>query len=165
MKNKLFYSVIALIVLASAVFWGYMFQSTEAEQPESETPDYFDGSFELTMYHAEGCECCVEWAKYLENNGVDVTSELVEDLHEMKREKGVPGQLSSCHTAIADGYVIEGHVPIEDIRQLLAERPAVIGVSVPGMPPNSPGMDQPVENTYQSVIFDKENMYIYNTHN
>lgn len=165
MKNRLFYPLIVLLVIASVGFWAYMFQSTGAEQSEPNTPDYFDGSFELTMYHAEGCECCVEWANYLEENGVEVTSELVEDLHEVKQEKGVPGQLSSCHTAVADGYIIEGHVPVEDIRRLLAERPAVIGVSVPGMPPNSPGMDIPVENTYQSVIFDDQSMYIYNTHN
>lgn len=165
MKNKPFYIITALILLASVTFWIYMFQSTGSELSEPDTPDYFDGSFELTMYHAEGCRCCVEWAKYLESNGVQVKSELVADLNEVKREKGVPGQLSSCHTAVADGYIVEGHVPVEDIRRLLAERPAVIGVSVPGMPPNSPGMDQPVENTYQSVIFDEENMYIYNTHN
>ncbi len=140
-----------------------MFQ--DSHQEANNEVDYFDGSFELTMYHGEGCECCVEWAKYLERNGVNVTSELVPDLHELKREKGVPGQLSSCHTAVTDGYIIEGHVPVEDIRQLLAERPAVIGVAVPGMPPNSPGMDIPVENTYQSVIFDENNMFIYNTHN
>ncbi|WP_083750241.1 DUF411 domain-containing protein [Rhodohalobacter halophilus] len=162
MKNILFYAISALLLIGSLVFWNYMFQS-EPSQPDE--PDYFDGSFELTMYHAEGCECCVEWANYLEENGVSVTSELVEDLHEVKREKGVPGQLSSCHTAVADGYIIEGHVPIHDIRRLLAERPAVIGVSVPGMPPNSPGMDIPVENTYQSVIFGDDGMFIYNTHN
>jgi len=163
MSNKVFYPLLILLIAASVGFWIFMFQGS-AEEVNSE-PDYFDGSFELTMYHAEGCECCVEWAKYLENNGVQVKTELVADLHEVKREKGVPGQLSSCHTAVADGYIIEGHVPVEDIRRLLAERPAVIGVSVPGMPPNSPGMDQPVENTYQSVIFDEQSMYIYNTHN
>lgn len=163
MNNKVFFPLLILFLAISIGFWIYMFQGSQDEVTHE--PDYFDGSFELVMYHGEGCECCVEWAKYLENHGVNVTSELVENLHEVKREKGVPGQLSSCHTAVADGYIIEGHVPIEDIRRLLAERPAVIGVSVPGMPPNSPGMDIPVENTYQSVIFDENNMYIYNTHN
>jgi len=67
MKNKLFYITITLLLIASVGFWSYMFQS---EPAENEEPDYFDGSFELTMYHAEGCECCVEWAKYLEENGV-----------------------------------------------------------------------------------------------
>lgn len=160
MKTKLFYLIATVLIIASGAFWFSMFQS---DQPE--TPDYFDGSFELTMYYGEGCGCCIEWAKYLENNGVEVNSVLVEDLHAFKREQGVPVQLSSCHTAVAEGYIFEGHVPIEDIRSLLAERPAVIGVAVPGMPPNSPGMDIDVENTYQSVIFDSENMYIYNTHN
>lgn len=162
MKNKNFYISALLLITASITFWAFMFQSPSEDIHQE--PDYFDGSFELTMYHAEGCGCCVEWAKYLESNGVNVTSEIVADLQKVKREKGVPGQLSSCHTAVADGYIIEGHVPVEDIRRLLAERPAVIGVSVPGMPPNSPGMDIPVEKTYHSVLFDETTMTVYNTH-
>lgn len=160
MNNKLFYFTIAAVLAASAAFWVYMFQ----HQPAQAQPPVYDGEITLTMYHSEGCNCCIKWAEYLEKDGIEVIREKVPDLQTKKHEHGVPGQLSSCHTAIADGYVIEGHVPAEDIRRLLAEQPDAIGVSVPGMPPNSPGMDMPSSQTYQSVLFDGENMTVYNTH-
>lgn len=159
MNNKVFYIVTAVVITASFFFWAFMFTSSPQSQPAS-----FEGDITMTMYSTPDCGCCVKWAEYLEDNGVDVTVEKVADLQSVKNEHGVPGQLSACHTAVVDGYVVEGHVPIEDIRRLLGERPDVIGVSVPGMPPNSPGMDQPVEYTYQSVLFDEENMTVYNTH-
>jgi hypothetical protein len=161
MKNRLFYITLALLIFASIGFWVYMFQSNSAP----ETTDLYEGEITLTMYHGEGCMCCLKWADYLEENGVTVIDELVDDPYQIKREKGVPAQLSSCHTAVVDGYVVEGHVPVEDIRRLLAERPDAIGISVPGMPPSAPGMDAPFSREYQVVIFDRnENMYVYNTH-
>jgi hypothetical protein len=164
MKNKAFYFTAAILILASAVFWLFMFQDNQETSQQSDL--LYQGEITLTMYHGEGCMCCVRWADYLEEQGFTVIDEIVEDLHQIKREKGVPAQLSSCHTAIANGYVIEGHVPADDIRRLLAERPDAIGISVPGMPPNAPGMDRPVDREYQTVIFDRnQNMYIYNTHN
>lgn len=163
MKNKLFYSAAALILIASIGFWAYMFQSPSSQ--ETEPPNVYKGDITMTMYSTPNCGCCVKWAEYLEENDVKVTVEKVVDLQSIKNEHGVPGQLSSCHTAFVDGYVVEGHVPVEDIRRLLGERPDVIGVSVPGMPPNSPGMDIPVSRPYQSVLFDGENMTVFNTHN
>ncbi|MEX0646135.1 MAG: DUF411 domain-containing protein [Balneolaceae bacterium] len=162
MKNKTFYSTAVAVIIASALFWINMFQ----DQPIPDEQPVFDEEITLTMYSSEGCNCCVKWAEYLEDNGVEVIQEKVADLQAVKDEHGVPGQVSACHTAIADGYVIEGHVPVEDIRSLLAEQPDVIGVSVPGMPPNSPGMDIPVSKEYYSVLFDRENNIThYNTHN
>lgn len=76
----------------------------------------------------------------MEAQGFDVVFENVEDMTPIKTQYGVPAELHSCHTAIVDGYVIEGHVPAEDIRRLLTERPAIIGLAVAGMPPGSPGM-------------------------
>jgi hypothetical protein len=165
MNNTIFYSLIALLVIASILFWGFMFSDSSNQQDDTHALAD-QNNITITMYHGEGCMCCVRWADYLEEQGFTVIDEIVEDLHQIKREKGVPAQLSSCHTAIANGYVIEGHVPADDIRRLLAERPDAIGISVPGMPPNAPGMDRPVDREYQTVIFDRnQNMYIYNTHN
>jgi hypothetical protein len=70
-----------------------------------------------------------------------VTVHDVQDLAAVKARYGVPTQLESCHTAIVDGYVIEGHVPLAEIKRLLAERPALAGIAVPGMPAGSPGME------------------------
>jgi hypothetical protein len=165
MNNRLFPLLIFVLVAGSFAFWAWMFQTPEEQQPAQASAETYEGEITLTMYHGEGCQCCVRWADYLEENGVTVIDKLVDDPNEIKREKGVPGQLSSCHTAIVDGYVVEGHVPVEDIRRLLAERPDAIGISVPGMPPNAPGMDQPVDREYQSVIFDRENISVFNVHN
>ena len=163
MSNNKFYLAAVALIAACIVFWFYMFQS-----PDTSTAQSFElenGNVSLTMYRSEGCDCCIKWADYLEDEGWEVSVETVSDMYPVKEEMGVPGELSSCHTAIVDGYVIEGHVPIEDIKRLLAERPDAIGVSAPGMPPNSPGMDLDVENEYQTVLFDGETMTVYNTHN
>ncbi|GEM_PF-584083 len=181
MSNNKFYVLAGILIAASVAFWAFMFQSPESETDtvtaDSEPPTFYEpvvaedsgeryeGDMSLVMYRNEGCECCSEWAYYLEDEGWEVTIETVDNLYEIKDEQGVPGQLQSCHTALVDGYVVEGHVPIEDIRRLLAERPDVIGISAPGMPPNSPGMDLDVENEWQTVLFDGENVTVYNTHN
>lgn len=163
MKNKAFYTIIAASFIASVLFWGFMFQDRATETTE-EPPDAASSSITLTMYHGEGCMCCVRWAEYLEENGITVIDELVDDLYEVKKEYGVPGQLGSCHTAVVDGYVVEGHVPAEDIRRLLEERPDAIGISVPGMPPNAPGMDIPVEREFSTFLFGTDEIRVFNTH-
>ncbi|MEX1261887.1 MAG: DUF411 domain-containing protein [Balneolaceae bacterium] len=166
MNNKGFYITAVVLIAASIGFWIYMFQGTDQAIAEGSNAELYEGEINLTMYHSEGCGCCVKWAEYLEDNGVNVTSELMDNSHEFKNEQNVPRQLRSCHTALVDGYVIEGHVHVEDIQRLLAERPDAIGLSAPGMPPNSPGMDQPVENEYEIVLFDEEeNMSVYAVHN
>ena len=93
----------------------------------------------------------------MEENGYDVQIEDVEDLTDVKAEYNVPPQLQSCHTAIVDGYIIEGHVPVADIERLLEERPDFAGLAVAGMPIGSPGME--VEGTadqpFDVIAFDK----------
>lgn len=88
------------------------------------------------------CGCCEGWVNVLKAEGFEVDVELVpyDDLQAYKARNGVPYDLASCHTALIDGYVIEGHVPVADIRRLLQERPDAIGLSVPGMVYGSPGM-------------------------
>lgn len=167
MNNKFFYPLIGLLLAGSVIFWIYMFQDEPAPEAEfitSEEYAEYEGEITLVMYHGEGCTCCERWADYLEENGIKVKDELLDEPHDIKDEYGIPYRLRSCHTAIVDGYVIEGHVPAEDIRRLLAERPDAIGISVPGMPPNAPGMDQPVDREYQVVLFDRENLSVYSVH-
>ena len=167
MKNKSFVLLAALLILASFAFWGYMFTGATDNPEETAAIDteLYEGEITLTMYHGEGCMCCVRWADYLKENGVTVKDELLDDPHSIKDEKNIPPRLRSCHTAIVDGYVVEGHVPVEDIRRMLAERPDAIGISAPGMPPNAPGMDQPVDREYQVILFDEENLSVYAVHN
>lgn len=166
MSNKVFYSLVAAFIIASTIFWIYMFRGESSSLPFTNAQDVNLEGVTLTMYHSPTCGCCVNWAKYLEDHGVEVITEETMNVYGVKEEHGVPNQLSSCHTAVVDGYVVEGHVPVEDIQRLLAERPDVTGIAVPGMPPNSPGMDIPSDEEYQSVLFDEEgNVSVYAVHN
>jgi hypothetical protein len=96
----------------------------------------------ITVYNNASCGCCENWIAYIKNEGFDVQQELVENVRPYKEQHGVPKELSSCHTAVVGGYVIEGHVPASDIRQLLNDRPDIRGLSVPVMTTGAPGMPQ-----------------------
>lgn len=93
-----------------------------------------------TLYRSPDCGCCLEYAAYLraENYDVDVVS--TDDLAAIKTTHRVPAELEGCHTTVVDGYAIEGHVPVAVLKRLLAEKPAITGISLPGMPLGSPGM-------------------------
>lgn len=93
-----------------------------------------------TLYKNPQCECCEGYAAYLRRNGIDVTVIPSHDLAVISRENGVPQSLEGCHVMLLDGYVVVGHVPIRPINRLLAERPAIKGISLPGMPLGTPGM-------------------------
>lgn len=95
---------------------------------------------------------------HLQANGFKVDAREVADVAPYSAKHGVPYELSSCHTAIVDGYVVEGHVPADVIRKLLVERPNVVGVSVPGMPTGSPGMETPgrAAERYDVLTFDRQ---------
>jgi hypothetical protein len=93
-----------------------------------------------TLYKNPACTCCETYADYLRENGFEVTVEATHDLPLLKRQYGVPAPLEGCHTTLVEGYVVEGHVPVGTLRRLLTERPAIKGISLPGMPAGSPGM-------------------------
>lgn len=92
------------------------------------------------MYKNPGCECCDGHAEALRRAGIDVRVVASEDLAALKARAGVPAELQGCHTILIGGYVVEGHVPIASVGRLLAQRPAVRGIALPGMPAGSPGM-------------------------
>lgn len=102
------------------------------------------------------CECCTGWVEHLRTAGFEVT---VEEMHAgllvaFKAERGIPVALQSCHTGEVEGYLLEGHVPAADVRRLLAERPAALGLAVPGMPYGSPGMGPESErDAYEVTLF------------
>jgi len=100
------------------------------------------------VYKSPTCSCCSKWVDHLRSFGFPVQVREPSDLSEVKEKYRVPDDMRSCHTAVIDGYVIEGHVPASDIQRLLRERPEAIGLSVPGMPLGSPGME--VDNRQQA---------------
>lgn len=98
----------------------------------------------MTVYRDPSCGCCEAWAEIARNAGYEVTLVDHPDMPAVKRRYGVPEQVVSCHTAIVGDYVIEGHVPLDDVKRLLAERPRDLrGIAVAGMPLGSPGMEVP----------------------
>jgi hypothetical protein len=117
--------VLALIVLVAAL--GGV--SANAEGPRT-----------ATLYKNPQCGCCEGYADYLRANGFEVTVKPTHDLPLLHRQYGVPEPLVGCHTTLVDGYVVEGHVPINAVLRLLSERPNIKGISLPGMPAGSPGM-------------------------
>lgn len=107
----------------------------------------------ITVYKSPACGCCSKWVSHLQDNGFEVEAVNRKDMNSVKSEAGIPSQLASCHTAIIGGYVIEGHVPADDIKRLLTERPDVAGLTVPGMPMGSPGMEGPRQDKYDMLTF------------
>ena len=96
--------------------------------------------YAATLYKNPQCSCCEGYADYLRESGFEVTVKPTHDLPLMHRQYEVPEALVGCHTTLVDGYVVEGHVPIDAVLRLLTERPAIKGISLPGMPAGSPGM-------------------------
>ncbi|WP_419797790.1 MAG: DUF411 domain-containing protein [Terasakiella sp.] len=121
---------------------------------------------DVTVYKSPYCGCCTAWSEHMRDNGFTVTEIKREDMDTIKKEMGVPEQLESCHTAMIDGYVVEGHVPADDVKRLLKERPKAKGLSAPGMPMGSPGMEQGgMKDRYVTVLFDEDdNMSAFARH-
>ncbi len=129
-------------LLFTAIFAAVLFYpGEEATQQTQQITE--DGKLEVIMYKNEGCMCCTKWADKMNQEEFAVIEKPVPNLNEIKAENGITSELASCHTAFVDGYIVEGHVPIEDVQRLLEERPEAIGLTVPGMPIGSPGMEVP----------------------
>ena len=144
--------VIGLTVLVSAC---------SQESPSSKTPVTPQISSTTSMpsmkvYKSPTCDCCKDWVTYIEKAGYLVESIETDNVNSVKAEHGLTNPaLKSCHTAIIDGYVIEGHVPVTDIERLLAERPDIVGLTAPGMPMMSPGMGSETPRDYDVLAFMK----------
>ncbi len=111
---------------------------------------------EMVVYKSPTCGCCTKWVEHMENAGFKVESRNMQDMSSIKKQLGVPRSASSCHTAVVDGYVIEGHVPVLYVQKLLEEKPDIPGIAVPGMPIGSPGMEGPNPEAYEVVTFSEE---------
>ena len=96
---------------------------------------------QITVYRSASCGCCTSWGSHITSAGYRIEDHVTEDMDAVKKARGVSPQQASCHTAVVEGYVIEGHVPASAIQRLLAERPNIRGLAVPGMPMGSPGME------------------------
>lgn len=95
----------------------------------------------VTVWKTPTCGCCKDWVIHLRKEGFNVVTNDVNDTAPVRQKLGLPAKFGSCHTAQVGGYVLEGHVPAQEVKRLLREKPAAIGLAVPGMPVGSPGME------------------------
>lgn len=107
------------------------------------TPPEGRGKGHAVVYKSPTCGCCVQWAAYMRKRGYEVEIESAEDMASVKERFGIPHGMESCHTAVIDGHVVEGHMPIEAIDRMLSAAPEIDGIVLPGMPSGSPGMPGP----------------------
>jgi hypothetical protein len=107
----------------------------------------------VTVYKTPTCGCCKAWVEHLRAAGFEVQVQDLADVTPHKQRLGVPPPLAACHTAVVDGYVVEGHVPATDVTRLLATRPAITGIAVAGMPRGSPGMEYGPAVAYDVIAF------------
>ncbi|MCK8516720.1 DUF411 domain-containing protein [Methylonatrum kenyense] len=132
-------------LLAAAGAW-MLAQAAVADKSAadgSSIPEWQQTEQDMKVFKTPQCGCCTDWVVYLREQGMSVEAVDVthQQLNQIKMEVGLSRELASCHTGFIDGYVIEGHVPHEDVLRLLDERPDVAGLAVPGMPVGSPGME------------------------
>jgi hypothetical protein len=152
-KNKSILGISRTLFLSTVITIGVVTGLTGfllMEKPEAKT-----NIAEIIVYKSPTCNCCKKWISHLRDAGFEVTGKDRHDMSNIKSDLGVERNLQSCHTAIVDGYVIEGHVPANDIKRLLLERPEVIGLTVPGMPRGSPGMESQHTDPYDVLTFSK----------
>lgn len=147
MKPSRFLAYASLIILiAGGAIWYIM------DDYYAQAKNGGNGQVDIVMYKNEGCQCCDKWAEYMQGSGYSVKSIASSNLYAVKAEEGIPRNMGACHTAIAGDYVIEGHVPAEDIMRLLKEQPDAAGLVVPGMPASSPGMNTALNEPYKVYL-------------
>lgn len=111
---------------------------------------------EMTVFRSPTCSCCGKWVQHMKQNGFAIKDIQSENMAVIKRKYAVPDDLQSCHTAIVDGHVVEGHVPAEDVRKLVQSGSVAYGASVPGMPVGTPGMEMGTKkDPFDVVQFEK----------
>ena len=154
-----------LFKFTSALFGVLLATTAFCDEPATDSVDQLADSHVL-MHKNPGCSCCDLWANHLRSYGFTVES--IEDpkILSFKAERDIPGPLMSCHTAVIDGYFVEGHVPANDILKLLKEKPEhVTGIAVPGMPLGSPGMEHPRPQDFNTIaLLTDGTAYVYESH-
>ena len=106
----------------------------------------------VDTYKSPTCECCGKWIDHMKKNGFKVEIHEVDNIPASRKKLGMPDKLGSCHTSKVGNYVVEGHVPAQDIQRLLKEKPKALGLAIPSMPPGVPGMDIPNSPPYETLL-------------
>ena len=142
MKNTISKRIITVIVVVAIGVGGFYFlmNKNEGKRIVRQNQNLTMQNKEITMYKSPNCSCCIGYADELKKQGFDVKIVVVDDLNTIAEKYGIPADKRSCHTAIIGKYFIEGHVPMEAVKRLLKERPAIDGIGLTGMPAGTPGV-------------------------
>lgn len=152
---------LALVLMLGLSVFSFNGHAEQSAQPATAVVE----PIKIEVYRSPTCSCCGKWVAHLKENNFQVKDNIVDDVQAVKDKYGVSKEMASCHTAVVNGYVIEGHVPANDIRKLLNLKPKVIGIAAPGMPTGSPGMEMGgKKDTYNVMSFDKDKHYQVFTH-
>jgi len=127
-------------------------------------PAVSGASKEMTVWKSPSCGCCGKWIDYLKARGYKITVYDMDDVTPVKRQHRMPEAMWSCHTAVIDGYLVEGHVPEEDIARMVKEKPQIAGLAVPGMVTGSPGMEGPNPRHYDVIAFGSGRTSVFARH-
>lgn len=121
---------------------------------DKETEPNYSGITEMTVYRSPSCGCCGVWVEHALKHGFQIKDIKTEEMEALKQKYKIPTELASCHTTIIDGYVMEGHIPADDIKRFLSEKPQLAGLAVPGMPIGTPGMEaRDIKQPFQVLAF------------
>ncbi len=143
--------IIVLLGFFGVAGVGYA-QPLKSVMPEKNAPQ----AINIEVYRSPSCSCCGKWVAHLQQNQFQVKDIVTENVQAIKDKYGVTSEIASCHTALVNGYVIEGHVPANDIKKLLKLKTDVIGIAVPAMPVGTPGMENNgKQDAYNVISFDR----------
>lgn len=147
--------VIVLCAFAGGWLWAGRTPAPAAADTQAVAAGAADGA-KMVMYQNPACGCCGLWVAHMEEAGFEVEVNPTPELNRIKEENGITAETAGCHTAFVDGYIVEGHVPARDVIRMLQERPDIAGITVPGMPMGSPGMEGSYSDRYDVLTFDDE---------
>ena len=154
-KVKLFSSVFVIFVISIYIGFNFANKTARADTIKEE----------ILVYKSPTCGCCKKWVKHLRKEGFNVKTKDYRDMKPIKKTFGVQPQFQSCHTAKVGKYFIEGHVSASDIKKLLKEKPDIKGLTAPGMPMGSPGMEGHRKDKYNVLAIDENNKAtVYSKH-
>lgn len=156
-------------IKVKVVFFAWLTAISFAVSAESvwDKPKHkLDKSVDIVVYRSPTCACCSKWIAYLKKHHFNVKDIIQDDMQAIKRQFKVPAELASCHTAVVNGYWVEGHVPAGDIKTLLMAKPDVHGISVPAMPTGTPGMEMGGrKDAFNVIALDKKGqVQLYNSY-
>ncbi len=163
----------ALLTLSVAALFALSFNAHAQSVWDPDPPHTkVEKPLKISVNRSAQCGCCKKWIAHMEKHNFEIDDHVTNEMAQVKKQLGLPMQLASCHTAVIDGYVIEGHVPAQDIERLVREKPDnIAGLAVPGMPMGTPGMESHPgvkmgrKDNFDVVAYDKDgNVSIYHSY-